>query len=89
MLGRLGDMFGKRLILLVSLLLSGTGGAVAAVAPDIWICRGGPHGAGAPAAAGRDSSPRPTTAVVAAAMAIAEAVAAAASRPNAGRGHWA
>jgi hypothetical protein len=36
-LGRLGDMFGKRLILLVSLLLSARAARVAAVAPDIWI----------------------------------------------------
>jgi EmrB/QacA subfamily drug resistance transporter len=36
-LGRLGDMFGKRLILVISLLLFSLGGALAAVAPNIWI----------------------------------------------------
>src|SRR5258706_141898 len=35
--GRLGDMFGKRLMLLVTLLFFGGFGAVAAVAPQIWI----------------------------------------------------
>jgi MFS family permease len=36
-MGRLGDMFGKRLMLLVALVFFGAGGAVAAVAPNIWI----------------------------------------------------
>jgi EmrB/QacA subfamily drug resistance transporter len=35
--GRLGDMFGKRRMLLVALAFFGAGGAVAAVAPNVWI----------------------------------------------------
>ena len=35
--GRLGDMFGKRRMLAVALVLFGAGGAVAAVAPNVWI----------------------------------------------------
>ncbi|HEY4461495.1 MAG TPA: MFS transporter [Streptosporangiaceae bacterium] len=36
-MGRLGDMFGKRSMLMVALVFFGAGGAVAAVAPSIWI----------------------------------------------------
>src|SRR5260370_23540872 len=36
-MGRLGDMFGKRRMLVVALVLFGAGGAVAAVAPNVWI----------------------------------------------------
>jgi MFS family permease len=36
-MGRLGDMFGKRSMLMVALVFFGAGGAVAAVAPNIWI----------------------------------------------------
>ena len=36
-MGRLGDMFGKRRMLAVALVLFGAGGAVAAVAPNVWI----------------------------------------------------
>ncbi|WP_235736855.1 MFS transporter [Nocardioides alcanivorans] len=35
--GRLGDMFGKRRMLLVSLLLFTAGSVVAALAPNIWV----------------------------------------------------
>jgi EmrB/QacA subfamily drug resistance transporter len=36
-MGRLGDMFGKRRMLAVALVLFGAGGAVAAAAPNVWI----------------------------------------------------
>jgi EmrB/QacA subfamily drug resistance transporter len=36
-MGRLGDMFGKRRMLAVALVFFGAGGAVAAVAPNVWI----------------------------------------------------
>src|ERR1022692_3461408 len=36
-MGRLGDMFGKRRMLALALALFGAGGAVAAVAPNVWI----------------------------------------------------
>jgi EmrB/QacA subfamily drug resistance transporter len=36
-LGRLGDMFGKRLVLVISLLIFAAGGAMAAMAGNIWL----------------------------------------------------
>jgi hypothetical protein len=63
-LGRVGDMFGKRLILLVSLLLFGAGGAVAAVTPASGLswrparCRSAGGASSRSASAGRAGTDR-------------------------------